>query len=118
MAQKKETFVGKWKVDYEASKAFMSESEKKDFTEEIESKIKPMIIDLGYNFMKDGKFTFTLKGEPMGKEATWSVKGKELTLMMGSARVFEIKEATKTKLVLYDKNENGGFKTLVWVPNN
>lgn len=117
-AQKATDFEGVWKMDYEASKALMPAEDKANLTEETEKMLKPMMSDMQYNFFKGGKFELYLKTDKISQEgATWAVKGKVLELNLGKMiRSLEIKEASKTKIVFYDKNEKGGFKTTVLVP--
>ncbi len=119
-AQKAADFVGTWKPDYEATKALMSEKDKAEYTEEVEKMIKPMMEDMRYVFVKGGEFQLMLKTDKITKDgAKWTLKGKNLIINFNNglpAKPFEIKEASKTKIVWYDKEEKGGFKTTVLVP--
>lgn len=117
-AQKATDFEGTWKVDYEATKALIPSEDKAGYTEEVEKMLKPMMSDMQYNFLKGGKFELYLKTDKISQDgATWVIKGRVLELNLGKmVRNIEIKEASKTKIVFYDKNEKGGFKTTVLVP--
>ncbi len=119
-AQKAADLVGTWKVDYEATKALMSAEDKEGFTEEVEKMIKPMMNDMVYKFAKGGGFELYLGGDKISQDGSkWSLKGKSIVLNSPRGpKTLEVKELSKSKVVWYDKDEKGGFKTTLLVPAN
>ena len=98
----------------------MSEADKANYTEEIEKMIKPMMEDMRYVFVKGGGFQLVLKTDKITKDgAKWTLKGKNLIINFNNglpAKPYEIKESSKTRIIWYDKDEKGGFKTTVLIP--
>ncbi len=117
-AQKAATLVGNWRVDYDACVALLPAEDKAQYNEESEKMLKPMMNTMKFVFDKSGKYEgYMGNNKVTADNATWKLKGKKLALTgsKNGDKELEVKEASKTKLILYDKNQSG-FKTLVLVP--
>ncbi len=116
-AQKTKEIAGSWKVDYETTKAAISAEDKANFTAELEQMMSKMMGSMKFVFDKSGKYELYIGEDKVTTDnAKWELKGKTVVLTnlkSGSGtKEMEVKETSKSKLVLYDKNENGPFKTM------